>query len=192
MPVAIRVVDGAPAAAQLEAPQAPDVRPVADPTRIAAGLSLEPGDLVTARRLPAAVSCGLPFVLVEIADRAALGRARLDTALWQSSVTGGWAEFPYLFTTDIAEADLQARMFAPGAGVPEDPATGSAAAAFGGWLGGVDPTIDGTLRRVIAQGLEMGRPSRLEVEVEKRAGEVAAVRVGGSAVLVSEGTIRVV
>jgi trans-2,3-dihydro-3-hydroxyanthranilate isomerase len=37
----------------------------------------------------------------------------------------------------------------------------------------------------------MGRPSRLEIEIDKRAGAVAAVRVGGSAVLVSEGTIEV-
>lgn len=191
VPVAIRVADGVPVAAQLEAPQAPEVRPVADPGRIAAGLSLEPGDLVTARGLPLATSCGMPFVLVELGDRAALGRARLDPAVWQPDVTGGWAEFPYLFTKDTTESDLQARMFAPGTGVPEDPATGGAAAALGGWLGHVDPTADGTLRRVIAQGLEMGRPSRLEIEVEKRAGKVAAVRVGGSAVLVSEGTIRV-
>ena len=82
-------------------------------------------------------------------------------------------------------------MFAPGSGVDEDPATGSAAAALGGWLGMTSPLADGTIRCVIAQGLEMGRPSRLEVEVDKRAGAVAAVRVGGAAVLVSEGTIEV-
>ena len=92
-------------------------------------------------------------MLVELVDRAALGRARLDPALWQSSVTGGWAEFPYLFTTDTAEADLQARMFAPGAGVPEDPATGSAAAAFGGWLGGVIFDLTGSYQMAFLNGI---------------------------------------
>ena len=86
---------------------------------------------------------------------------------------------------------FQARMFAPGGGVDEDPATGSAAAALGGWLGAMSSLADGTLRCTIAQGLEIGRPSRLEVEVDKRTGAVAAVRVGGAAVLVSEGTIEV-
>ncbi len=62
---------------------------------------------------------------------------------------------------------------------------------FGGWLGLRAATGDGTRRYVIAQGVEMGRPSRLEIEVEKRAGAVASVRVGGNAVLVSEGTIEV-
>jgi trans-2,3-dihydro-3-hydroxyanthranilate isomerase len=82
-------------------------------------------------------------------------------------------------------------MFAPAAGVGEDPATGSAAAAFGGWLGLHEAPADGRACYVIAQGLEMGRPSRLEVTVETRAGGVVAVRVGGGAVLVSEGTIEI-
>jgi len=98
-----------------------------------------------------------------------------------------------LITRDPAglEVDFRVRMFAPAAGIGEDPATGGAAAALGGWLGLREAPADGITRYVLAQGLEIGRPSRLEVEVEKQAGRVAAVRVGGSAVLVSEGTIEV-
>ena len=80
-------------------------------------------------------------------------------------------------------------MFAPQFGIPEDPATGSAAAAFAGWLGHHDPLQDGTISKTIAQGIEMGRPSRLEIEVDKQDGKVTAVRVSGSAVLISEGQI---
>ena len=78
-------------------------------------------------------------------------------------------------------------MFAPGIGVPEDPATGSAAVALGGYLAARDPRFEGTLRWVVEQGFEMGRPSLLYMEADKRAGAVTATRVGGHAVLMSEG-----
>jgi trans-2,3-dihydro-3-hydroxyanthranilate isomerase len=82
-------------------------------------------------------------------------------------------------------------MFAPGLGVPEDPATGSANAALAGYLAARDGRRDGTLRWVVEQGFEMGRPSILEVEADVAAGAVAAVRVGGASVLVSEGTMAI-
>jgi trans-2,3-dihydro-3-hydroxyanthranilate isomerase len=86
--------------------------------------------------------------------------------------------------------DARARVFVPGLSVPEDPATGSCNAALGGYLARRTPRLDGTLRWVVEQGVEMGRPSRLEVEVDKRAGEIVAVRVGGASVLVSTGELR--
>jgi trans-2,3-dihydro-3-hydroxyanthranilate isomerase len=73
--------------------------------------------------------------------------------------------------------------------VVEDPATGSAAAAFAGWLAARAPRGDGTLHYRIDQGLEMGRPSELSLEIDRKDGRVAAVRVGGAAVMVTEGTI---
>jgi len=81
-------------------------------------------------------------------------------------------------------------MFAPGIGVAEDPATGSAAAALGGYLAARDPRFEGTLRWVVEQGFEMGRPSILEVEADKKAGKVTAVRVGGRTVMMCEGSIE--
>jgi trans-2,3-dihydro-3-hydroxyanthranilate isomerase len=85
----------------------------------------------------------------------------------------------------------RARMFAPGLGVPEDPATGGAAAAFAGWLAarGAEPTA--TTR--IVQGVEMGRPSEIELAWTAEPGapsRVLSVRVGGAAVLVSEGRLH--
>jgi trans-2,3-dihydro-3-hydroxyanthranilate isomerase len=85
--------------------------------------------------------------------------------------------------------DIRARMFAPGIGVPEDPATGSAAAGLGGYLAARDPRADGTLRWIVEQGFEMGRPSILEVEADKKGGRITAVRVGGRTVMVCEGTM---
>jgi trans-2,3-dihydro-3-hydroxyanthranilate isomerase len=193
VPVTITVQDGRATFAQLSAPQAPDLGEEQPPALIASALSLTPSDLVVDQGLPRVASCGLPFLLVRLASRDALARARLDRSVWARQLAGTAAEHLFLFTDATGDDahDLFARMFAPGGGVEEDPATGSAAAALGGWLGITSDLADGTIRCVIAQGLEIGRPSRLEVEVEKRAGEVSAVRVGGSAVLVSEGTIEV-
>ena len=77
-------------------------------------------------------------------------------------------------------------MFAPLLGITEDPVT-----ALGGFLGVRESAAQGTPRWVVEQGFEMGRPSLLHLTVEKRGGEIAAIRVGGAAVAVSEGTIEV-
>jgi trans-2,3-dihydro-3-hydroxyanthranilate isomerase len=195
VPVTIAARDGHAAFAELSAPQPPELLDGRPAALIASALSLTPSDLVVEQGLPRVVSCGLPFLLVRLTDRQALARARLNRSVWERQLAGSPAQHLFLFTAiDEAGAGgqaFQARMFAPGGGVDEDPATGSAAAALGGWLGAMSPLADGTLRCTIAQGLEIGRPSRLEVEVDKRAGAVAAVRVGGAAVLVSEGTIEV-
>lgn len=82
-------------------------------------------------------------------------------------------------------------MFAPAMGVAEDPATGAAATALAGYLGVRDTTAAGTLRWVVEQGFEMGRPSILEVEADKAAGRITAIRVGGASVMVSEGVMEV-
>jgi trans-2,3-dihydro-3-hydroxyanthranilate isomerase len=82
-------------------------------------------------------------------------------------------------------------MFAPEFGIMEDPATGSAAAAFGGYLAARETARSGTLRWVVEQGFEMGRPSILHVEADVVDGKVGAVRVGGTAVRMSEGTLAI-
>jgi trans-2,3-dihydro-3-hydroxyanthranilate isomerase len=193
VPVTIRAAGGRPSFAQLTAPAAPEVRPAPAPDAIAAMLSLRSAELRTEAGLPEFASCGFPFLIVELRDAAALGRARLDHAVWRELLADAWTKEVYLVSRAAADpaVDFQVRMFAPAAGIAEDPATGGAAAAFGGWLGLHEAPADGTQRFAIAQGIEMGRPSRLEIEIEKHAGTVAAVRVGGSAVLVSEGTIEV-
>lgn len=89
------------------------------------------------------------------------------------------------------EADIRVRMFAPGSGVAEDPATGSAAAALGGYLSKLDASEDGSLSWTVEQGIEMDRPSLIYVEADRSYGTTSAVRVGGRAILVSSGTMRV-
>jgi trans-2,3-dihydro-3-hydroxyanthranilate isomerase len=106
---------------------------------------------------------------------------------------GTWAHHVYVITMapDAGSTDVHVRMFAPGSGVLEDPATGSAAAALGGYLAALDGREAGTLRWVAQQGAEIGRPSLLHVEADRLGGTTTAIRVGGEAVAVSEGTMTV-
>ena len=89
------------------------------------------------------------------------------------------------------EGVIRSRMFAPTMGIIEDPATGGAAAAFGGYLAWRSTRRDGMLSWTIHQGVEMGRPSRLDVETDIEGGKVGAVRVGGASVLVSSGVLHI-
>jgi trans-2,3-dihydro-3-hydroxyanthranilate isomerase len=82
-------------------------------------------------------------------------------------------------------------MFAPFDGVPDDPATGSAAACLSGLLAHYDTAQDGPFTWRIAQGVEMGRPSALVAEADKTDGRVVATRVGGHSVLVCDGRLLV-
>ena len=80
-------------------------------------------------------------------------------------------------------------MFAPAMGIPEDPATGSAAVNFAGVVQRFDATPDGNHRRIVEQGLEMGRPSFITLSYAVDGGRLTAVRIGGHAVRVAEGTL---
>jgi len=194
VPVMIRAHNGQPVFAQLTAAKLPEVGPPA-PARetLADILSLEAKDLIGAQWAPQAVSCGLPFLLVPLRDRDAVGRSRIRLDHWERTLGSAWARDIMVFSRDPERegSDIRARMYGPGVSVPEDPATGSACAALGGYLAARDTTTDGTLRWVVEQGFEMGRPSILEIEVDKRNGAVTAVRVGGASVVMSEGTMEV-
>lgn len=192
--VRIRSEFGQPKDARFTAAMLPEFGPPPpSPEALARMLSLEPADLLLETRPPVAVSCGLPFLFIPLRSLAAVSRAQLRLQDWQELLAAYWAPHVYLFApeAELAGCDIHARMFAPACGVPEDPATGSAAAALAGLLAVRSPEIDGTLRWVIEQGLEIGRPSIIEVEADKAKGEVVAVRVGGSAVMVSEGLMDI-
>jgi trans-2,3-dihydro-3-hydroxyanthranilate isomerase len=194
VPVAIRAERGVPVFAQLSVAKLPEVGPPPPaPERLAAMLSLRPDDLLGGDMAPEAVSCGNPFLFIPLRSRDAVARARLRLELWEETLRGYWTDDVFVFALDPERegSDVRARMFAPGFGVPEDPATGSACVALGGYLAMRDPRRDGTLRWIVEQGFEMGRPSILEVEVDRRGGAITAVRVGGSTVLVCEGQMEV-
>jgi len=194
VPVRIRATGGRPVFAQLVAPRPPEYGPP-PPARadLAAMLSLDPEDLLDEPRGPQAVSCGLPFLLIPLSGRDAVRRARMRLDVWEKVLAMYWSPHAYVFAFEAENPghDLRARMFGPAVGVTEDPATGSAATALGAYLGIRDARRDGTLRFVVEQGFEMGRPSLLEIEVDKHKGAITEIRVGGASVLVCEGTMEI-
>ena len=141
---------------------------------------------------PQAVSCGLPFLIVPLKSLKALAASRIRMDRWEQTLQRFWAPEVLVVARDPEQGEhhWRARMYAPGLRVPEDPATGSAIAAFGGWLAMKEPKADGSFAWSVDQGIEMGRPSRLDVSADKAGGQVTAVRVAGRAVLMSEGRLR--
>lgn len=204
VPVVVSLEQGAPRTACLVV-SPPELRrdgpDVPDASALAQMLGLEADDVVTRAPLaPAAGSCGTPFLLVPLRSRDAVSRSRLQREAFDRTLAGAWAREVFVFDASAVESGdaIRARMFAPDLGIGEDPATGSAAAVLAGYLAaaalasGSEPvqrTERGFAWRV-EQGVEMGRPSELELSAEVSGGALRAVSVGGRAVLVSEGTIQ--
>jgi trans-2,3-dihydro-3-hydroxyanthranilate isomerase len=159
---------------------------------LARALSIPEVDVAQVRPGPVVYSCGVPFLFVELVDRRAVAACRLDGSAWEQLVrVHRLPEELFVFAADpeLPDSDFRARMFAPGISVPEDPATGSAVAAFAGQLHARSRLYDGTHAWRVEQGFEMGRPSILDLECEVKGGEIAGVRVGGHAVIVSRGEL---
>ena len=187
VPVRIERSGGQVVRCTLTAAQAPrKVATINQRVRLAAMLGLLPGDIVA----PSEVwSCGVPFTVVPLGSVEALQGARLDRDRWSRLLGGheGRAVYP---VARLDDGTWRVRMFAPSLGVPEDPATGAAAAALAGWLAAQPPEGSGIRRWRVLQGEDIGRPSEISLEADVAHGEVTAVRVGGRCVMMSEGTLR--
>lgn len=140
------------------------------------------------------VSCGVPFVFIPLARRADVDAAspRLDVfnALCARAGVDNHAMFVFSLEPGPDGATAYSRMFAPGLGVYEDPATGSASGPLACYLvkhGVAPPERAGTMLSL--QGVKMGRPSRVHMAIGLEGGEIARVQVGGEAVLVGEGEL---
>ncbi|AOO83226.1 PhzF family phenazine biosynthesis protein [Bosea vaviloviae] len=158
---------------------------------VAAVLGLQESEIGFEGHRAAVFSAGVPFTFVPVAGLDAIGRVKLDLSRWDAVMKP--AEHPNAFvycrqTTETGH-HYHARMFWPGAGIAEDPATGGAAAAFAGVVMAFDRPADGEHRCVIEQGYEMGRPSQITLELTVENGALVSARIGGSAVLVSEGVL---
>jgi trans-2,3-dihydro-3-hydroxyanthranilate isomerase len=154
---------------------------------IATALGVDTRDIGFGAFRPARWTAGNAFVFVPVSGLAAIRRARPDAARFEA--LGSPA---YVFCGETLDTghDYRARMFAPQFGIAEDPATGSAAAAFAGVIATQARPVDGKHEVVVAQGYEMGRPSRIEIGIAIKGGTLASATVGGDAVIVTEGTIE--
>jgi trans-2,3-dihydro-3-hydroxyanthranilate isomerase len=191
VPVSIHRRESQPLWCELSAPERLSLGKTVSAKSLAAAVSLAPDDVVTTTHSPQVASVGLPFLVAQLKDRAALARARVNPDGIDALIAEGVTPDVHLYTLTADDFDIRARMFAPRDGVPEDPATGSANCALAGLLSHYHGAAAGSFRWRIAQGVEMGRPSVLEARAEKLEGLVTGAWIGGASVLVSEGVIEV-
>ncbi len=193
VPITLKAEEGLVVGAELTAPKTDGLGAELAVAEAAAILNLPNAAIRTLRHQPTVASAGLAFLLVELNDLAALAAAKVDAerlaAQEQEHDFNG--VFLYAAEPSTGLPDFQARMFAPSHGVPEDPVTGSANAALGLLLASGDASPDATLSWSVHQGVEMGRPGRADITVERKAGKISEVRVAGRAVVVCRGEIEV-
>ncbi|NSX54879.1 PhzF family phenazine biosynthesis protein [Sulfitobacter sp. 1151] len=132
---------------------------------------------------------GPRFLYVPVKDTTALAQARPFEPAWSNIMDMGAVDSAYVYT-QTSEQLICARMFSPTAGIPEDPATGSAAAILARQLLAAGALDDGETCFEITQGAEMGRPSQISLRIDVTQNALVQVRVSGSAVSVSHGQIR--
>ncbi|HEX5959278.1 MAG TPA: PhzF family phenazine biosynthesis protein [Hyphomicrobiaceae bacterium] len=192
--VGVRLRPGMPPHAEFVAPSLPsEAGTLAPVERLAAALSLIPAEIGFENHRPTKYTAGNAFGFVPVASLDAIAKARVSALHWKA-VLGGQGltgAFLYCRQTVHTASSFHARMFAPDFGIAEDPATGSAAAAFAGVVQRFDILPDGMHKRFIEQGYEMGRPSLIALGMEVGHGKLQAVRVGGHVVRVAEGRIEV-
>ncbi len=182
---------GAPFA-EFDAPNLPKEMGEAAPVdRIAAALSLSPTEIGFENFKPRRFSAGVPFTFVPVAGLDAIGRAQVVEEHWQEAFGADEHAAAYVYCRDTVQhkAAFHARSFVPSMGMFEDPATGSAAAAFAAIVNLFDGPPEGLYNGMIEQGVEMGQQSEifLEFEVENRM--IRAVRIGGHALRIDDQTV---
>jgi trans-2,3-dihydro-3-hydroxyanthranilate isomerase len=192
-PVPVRLTRGDDGVrAVLTSPRLPARIGSVPPPEVMARLLGLPVEALAGAAMPAAGwSAGVPFLFIPLRDRESLARVRLDGATWDAHLRG--SETPHVVALTMADPargrELDMRMFAPAMGIVEDPATGAAAVAVAGLLAERQRPPAGTTRWLIRQGFDMGRPSLIELEADIAGGTLAAVRVGGTAVLMGRGSL---
>jgi len=175
--------------AQFDAPLLPErAADAASPDDWARALSLAPGEVGFGAHRPGVWSAGLPIAFVPVASRAAVDRARRGPAF---STAAGDAKGVFIYCAETVDPDaaIHARMLANGLGFDEDPATGSAAAAFAGVALAMERPEDGEHELFIEQGFAMGRPSRITLRMSVTNGALTHVAIGGCVAFVGEGTL---
>jgi trans-2,3-dihydro-3-hydroxyanthranilate isomerase len=190
--VGVRLRPGSAPYAEFDAPKLPaeaGQAPAAE--RLAGAFGLIPAEIGFENHRPARYGAGNTFVFVPVSGLEAMAKVRVNSGQWDAVMQGGTGAFLYCRQTVHTASAFHARMFAPHLGVIEDPATGSAAAAFAGVVHTFDELPDGLHKRVIEQGFEMGRPSLIDLSMQVEGGKLAGVRIGGHAVRVAEGKIEV-
>ncbi|KAG7440776.1 Diaminopimelate epimerase-like protein [Guyanagaster necrorhizus] len=156
-------------------------------------LALEDKDYVngsTGAEAVVSIVKGMSFIMIELSSVEALGKLQQYSQhlTIPDEHLGDWKGFGALYAfVKMSDGTIRTRLLE---GTFEDPATGSAASALGGWLG--QSKGDGNWKFDIIQGVEMGRRSEITVFVGVSQGEIKSIELAGSAVQVMEGRLNVV
>ncbi|MEJ8474735.1 PhzF family phenazine biosynthesis protein [Roseibium algae] len=178
--------------AEFDVPKLPEhAGPTNDSELIAEALGLDPTDIGFENHRPSRFKVGPAFNFVPVRDLDALARAKPNMLRWAAAFDQDEHNDAYVYCreTRVHDSAFQARLFAPEMGIPEDPATGSAAAAFAGVVNHFDRLPGGSHFVRIEQGFIMGRPSLIDLEIDIEDKKLHAVRVGGQATIVARGEL---
>ena len=192
VPCAVEVKDSTGGTARFRLPRLPFVwgegKESAD---CAWALGLDPTEIGFDQHIPSRHSAGVAYDLVPVSSLEALARSKPQGEAFDKTFNDSDhpAAYVYARVPDARGLRFRARMYGPGMGIAEDPATGSAAAAFAGALMQCEPLGDGEHNIVIEQGVEMGRPSEIILQMVIKDGALASAEIGGGAVVMSRGEI---
>lgn len=190
--VGVRLRPGEAPFAEFDVPKLPsEVASAAPKDAIAAALGLASHDIGFENHVPTVYTAGNAFTFVPVRNLDVVARAAIVHQSWKAGFgEGAGAAFIYTRETVNHDSSFHARMFAPAMGVDEDPATGSAAAAFAGIIMRFDEPLKGKYEATIEQGYEMGRPSEMKLEMDVEEAGLTGVRLGGHAVPVMRGELE--
>jgi trans-2,3-dihydro-3-hydroxyanthranilate isomerase len=180
IPVQVSWRDGAADFIEMNQPMPAFGETFDDRGALASVISLDASD-IDARYPCQVVSCGVPFLFVPVVSLDAARRARPRLDLIEKILRGFPPEI-FIFTTktEVPGSGVHSRMFAPGLGITEDPATGSANGPLGCYLVRYNVVAsDAQLDITSEQGIEMGRPSFLRIRIDRDGEKITRVRVGG-------------
>lgn len=160
---------------------------------LADALSVKASAIGFENHQPMVWSAGVPFLLVPLHDLASVEAVEFDPQLWErvAPMSEGRLTSAYVYCRGGVHhaAKFHARMFSPDMGIAEDPATGSAVAALSGAIHHFDALPDGHHPMMIEQGVEMGGPSYIHLQIDVKDGTVSRARIGGQAVRLATGVL---
>jgi len=193
IPVTLKFKDGVPDIIWMQQPLPRFGPRFNDASLIAEMLSIPPEAIETEWPLEV-VSCGVPFLFVPLKDLASIRAVRFRLDFWEKALRDVGISGVFVFTkeTELEGSSVHSRMFAPGLGITEDPATGGASGPLGCYL--VRHEVLPVTQKsefTSEQGIEMGRPSIIKIIIEQEAGEISSVKVGGQCCFVGEGYLEV-
>jgi trans-2,3-dihydro-3-hydroxyanthranilate isomerase len=198
IPVRIEWRDGTAQFIQMRQPLPTFGPRVEDVRAVAEMLSIEAEEIALTELPVEVVSCGVPFLYVPVRSLRAVQSIKFRVDVWENKLKDIAPPAVFVFTREVefADSSVHSRMFAPGMGVWEDPATGGASGPLGCYLVRYNVVSSGdeggaTAEFMSEQGIEMGRPSSIKISIAREGGEITDVRVGGECRFMGAGYLEI-